>query len=124
MQKIMPQVIKSTPIKENDQVIGSVYRQKYKEGEEIQEYDVETLEYVNTPEHKKLKIGFVLADMLDITATYELKQLDKSHTLFIYTSTNEALNEQAESFLKFATNQVVVDFVNRVKMMAESEYNK
>ncbi|MDQ0246725.1 hypothetical protein J2S09_004329 [Bacillus fengqiuensis] len=124
MQKVMPQVIENTPVKETDQVIGSVYRQKYKEGEEVQEYDVETLEYVNTPDHKRLKIGFVLADMFDITAAYELKKLDEHHTLFTYTATNAPLNEQAESFLKFATNQVVIDFINRVKMIAESEYNK
>ncbi len=124
MQKVMPQVIENTPVKETDQVIGSVYRQKYKEGEEVQEYDVETLEYINTPDHKRLKIGFVLADMFDITAAYELKKLDEHRTLFTYTATNAPLNEQAESFLKFATNQVVIDFVNQVKMIAESEYNR
>ncbi|WP_078410312.1 hypothetical protein [Priestia abyssalis] len=124
LRKVMPQVIENRPIKETDEVIGSIYRQKYKEGEEIQEYDVETLDYVNTPDYKTLKIGFVLADMFDITATYDLKKLDEQHTLFTYTATNAALNEQAESFLKFATNQVVIDFVNRVKTIAESEYNR
>lgn len=123
MQKVMPQVIENTPIKETDQVIGNVYRQKYKEGEEVQEYDVKTLDYINTPDHKKLKIGFVLANMFDITATYELKKLDENHTLLTYTATNKALNEHAELFLKSATNQVVVGFINRVKMIAESEYN-
>ena len=32
MQKIMPQVMENTPIKVTDEVVGSVYRQKYKEG--------------------------------------------------------------------------------------------
>lgn len=119
----MPQVVENTPIKETDAIVGNVYRQKYKEGEEIQEYDVETLEYVNTSAHKKLKIGFVLANMFDIIATYELEKLDENHTLFKYTATNQALNEHAELFLKSATNQIAVDFVNRVKRVAESEYN-
>ncbi|WP_028401431.1 SRPBCC family protein [Ectobacillus panaciterrae] len=123
MQKLMPQVVENTPIKETDAIVGNVYRQKYKEGEEIQEYDVETLEYVNTSAHKKLKIGFVLANTFDITATYELEKLDENHTLFRYTATNQALNEHAELFLKSATNQIAVDFVNRVKRVAESEYN-
>lgn len=124
MQKLMPQVVENTPVKETAAVVGNVYRQKYKEGEEIQEYEVETLEYANTPTHKMLKVGFVLANMFDITATYELEKIDENHTLFRYTATNQALNENAERFLQFATNEVAVSFVNRVKSVAESEYNK
>ncbi|EEL49941.1 hypothetical protein [Bacillus cereus] len=108
MQKLMPQVIENTPLKETDAIVGNVYRQKYKEGEDIQEYDVETLDYINTPIYKSLKFGFTLANMFNITATYELRQIDEMQTLFKYT----------------ATNQVVVDFVNRFKTIAESEYNK
>ncbi|MFB9758891.1 SRPBCC family protein [Ectobacillus funiculus] len=123
MQKIMPQVIENTPVKETAAVVGNVYLQKYKEGEEIQEYEVETLEYVNTSTHKTLKVEFVLANMFNITATYELEKIDEDHTLFRYIATNQALNENAERFLQFATNEVVVSFVNRVKSVAESEYN-
>ncbi|WP_440603902.1 SRPBCC family protein [Bacillus sp. GB_SG_008] len=124
MQKLMPHVIENTPVKETAAIVGSIYRQKYKEGDEIQEYDVETLDYVNTPEHKKLKIGFTLANMFDITATYELEKTEKDQTVFKYTATNQALTEQAELFMQSATNQVAIDFVNRVKKIAESEYNK
>ncbi|MEN1934039.1 SRPBCC family protein [Paenibacillus sp. 102] len=124
MQKLMPQVIENTPLKETDAIIGNVYRQKYKEGEEIQEYDVETLDYINTTTQKKLKCGFTLANMFNITATYELRQIDEMQTLFKYTTTNQPLTEQAELYMKSATNQVVVDFVNRVKTIAESEYSK
>ena len=49
---------------------------------------------------------------------------DEMQTLFKYTATNQPLTEQAELYMKSATNQVVVDFVNRVKTIAESEYNK
>jgi uncharacterized membrane protein len=47
MQKIMLQVIDNKSIKVTDEKVGSVYRQKYKEGKRIEEYDVETLEYVD-----------------------------------------------------------------------------
>ncbi|PFA22476.1 MULTISPECIES: hypothetical protein [Bacillus cereus group] len=124
MQKLMPQVIENTPLKETDAIVGNVYRQKYKEGEDIQEYDVETLDYINTPIYKSLKFGFTLANMFNITATYELRQIDEMQTLFKYTATNQPLTEQAELYMKSATNQVVVDFVNRFKTIAESEYNK
>jgi uncharacterized protein YecA (UPF0149 family) len=122
MQKVMPQVVENTLIKETEEKVGSIHRQKYKEGDEVQEYDVETLEYTNTASHKTLKIGFILANLFSITATYELTQLDEHRTLLTYTATNEALNEQAAAFLQGATNQVVVDFVQRVKTVAESEY--
>lgn len=124
MQKLMPQVIEHTPLKETDAIVGNIYHQKFKEGEEIQEYDVETLDYINSPTYKNLKFGFTLANMFNITTTYELKQIDEMQTLFKYTATNQPLTKQAELYMKSATNQVVVGFVNRVKTIAESEYTK
>ncbi|KEK22357.1 hypothetical protein [Bacillus gaemokensis] len=124
IQKLMPQLIANIPLKETDAIVGNIYRQQYREGAEIQEYDVETLDYINTHTYKKLKCVFTLANMFDITATYELTQTDKNQTLFKYTPTNKALNEQAKLYMKSATNQVVIDFVNRVKTIAESEYNQ
>ena len=52
MQKIMPQVIENKPVKVTEEVVGSIYRQKYKEGKRIEAYDVETLEYSNTTDKK------------------------------------------------------------------------
>lgn len=71
MQKIMPQVVDNTPVKITEEVVGSIYRQKYKEGNRIEEYDVHTLEYEDTQNYKKLKIGFTLANMFEITGLYE-----------------------------------------------------
>ncbi len=124
MQKIMPNVVKNDPVTETENIIGSIYRQSYKEGEEIQEYDVEVLEYIQTPAHQKKKFGFVLAGLFDITATHELTKVDETHTLYRYTATNKALNKMAEKFLEGATDSVVVDFVNNVKQIAESEYKQ
>ena len=36
------------------------------------EYEVETLEYKNTPNEKMMKAGFTLSNMFEITAKYEL----------------------------------------------------
>lgn len=52
LQKIMPQVIENKPIKITEEVVGSVYRQKYKEGKRIEEYDVKTLNYTNELDKK------------------------------------------------------------------------
>lgn len=55
MQKIMPQVIENKPVKVTEEGVGSIYRQKYKEGKRIETYDVETLEYSNTPDKKNIE---------------------------------------------------------------------
>lgn len=118
MQKIMPQVVEHKPIKITEEGVGSVYRQKYKEGNRIEEYDVETIEYVDDPDHKKLKVGFTLANMFEITASYELTQ-KKDQTHFRYTVTNRALKWFVKLLLLFASEKVVNQFVERVKRAAE-----
>lgn len=123
MQKIMPQVVENKPIKITEEGVGSVYRQKYKEGKRIEEYDVETLEYTNAPDNKKLKVGFTLANMFEITAFYELSKVDDAKTFFTYSVTNRPLKWFVKLFLLFANEKVVVSFLERVKKVAESEEN-
>ncbi|WP_211746711.1 SRPBCC family protein [Paenibacillus sp. Marseille-Q4541] len=123
MQKIMPQVVEQRPIKLTDEVVGSVYCQKYKEGNRIQEYDVHVLEYTNHQNDKKLKIGFTLANSFEITALYELHRVDTHKTRLKYTATNKALKWYIKLFMIFATDKVVVQFLENVKKVAESEAN-
>jgi len=121
MQKIMPQVVENKPVKITKEVVGSVYRQKYKEGKRIEEYDVHTLEYANHPNAKKMKIGFTLANSFEITAKYELHRVDDQKTILRYTATNKALKWYVKLFMIFATEKVVMAFLERVKKVAESE---
>lgn len=124
MQKIMPQVMENTPIKVTDEVVGSVYRQKYKEGKRIEEYDVHTLDYLNSPQEKRLKAGFTLANLFEITALSELFQVGDEKTRLRYTVTNQALKWFVKLFLVFASDKVVLQFLERVKEVAESEYRR
>ncbi|MFC4022241.1 SRPBCC family protein [Oceanobacillus longus] len=121
MKQIMPQVVDQKPVKITDEVVGSVYRQKYKEGKRIEEYDVETLEYSNTTDEKRLKVGFTLANMFEITALYELKKITDNKTYFKYTTTNNPLKWFIKLFLVFASDKVVVQFIERVRNVAESK---
>ncbi|MFB4164110.1 SRPBCC family protein [Alteribacillus sp. JSM 102045] len=105
MQKIMPNVVENEPVKITEEGVGSIYLQKYKEGKRIEEYEVEMIEYLNTPEQKILKVGFVLANMFDITAKYELTKLDSCRTQLIYTATNRPLKWFVKIFLMFATKK-------------------
>lgn len=122
MQKIMPQVIDHQPVKVTNEGVGNIYRQKYKEGKRIEEYDVETLEFKNTPDKKILKIGFTLAKMFEITALYELSAINEEKTLFKYTCTNRPLKSFLKLFLFFTSDKIVVQFCERVKKVAEEEY--
>ncbi|MFJ5714214.1 SRPBCC family protein [Neobacillus sp. NPDC093127] len=124
MQKIMPQVVDHKPVKVTDVGVGSIYRQRYKEGKRIEEYDVETLEYDNAPDKKKLKVGFTLAKMFEITALYELYQINQQKTRFTYTCTNRPLKSFLKLFLLFASDKIVVQFCERVKKVAEEDYKK
>lgn len=121
MQKIMPQVVENKPKTITDDKVGSVYVQKYREGKRVMEYEVETLEYVDTADEKKMKAGFTLANMFDITARYELVRLSESKTSFKYTATNRPLKWFVNLFLLFANDKVVIEFVQRVKKVAETE---
>lgn len=121
LQKIMPQVIEHKPIKITEEKVGSIYRQKYKEGNRIEEYDVETLEYIDKPNEKKLKIGFTLANMFEITALYELKKINDDQTILTYTTTNRPLKWFVKILLLFASEKTIVKFLERVKEVAESE---
>ncbi|RUT47120.1 SRPBCC family protein [Paenibacillus anaericanus] len=121
MQKIMPQVVENKPVKITEEVVGSIYRQKYKEGKRIEEYDVHTLEYSNNLNDKKLKIGFTLANAFEITALYELHRINDQTTKLRYTATNKALKWYVKIFMIFANEKVVVKFLEKVKKVAESE---
>lgn len=121
MQKIMPQVIEQKPVKITEEVVGSVYRQKYIEGKRVEEYDVETLDYLNTPDKKRLKVVFTLAKMFEITALYELVKMNDNRTHFTYTVTNRPLKGFLKLFLMFSSDKVVVEFVTRVKSVSEGK---
>lgn len=121
MQKIMPQVIEHKPIKVTENKIGSVYRQQYKEGKRVEEYDVTTLDYINESNQKRLKIGFTLANLFELTALYELQQINDHQTSFKYTATNKPLKWFLKLLLVFSSDKVVVQFVERVKRVAEGE---
>lgn len=122
MQKIMPQVVENDPITVTEDRVGSVHLQKFREGKQIIAYNVETLAYLDTSTEKKVKVGFVIANMFEITAQYELTKLGDNATLFNYTTTNRPLKWFMKLFLLFSSDKVVQGFVERVKKVAESEY--
>ena len=120
MQEIMPNVVSNAPIKITDQVVGSIFRQEYREGNRIESYDVHVMEYENKPTHKKIKIAFTLAKLFDITAKYELTSISDSKTSLTYTTSNKALKWFVHLFLLFASEKTVIKFVEHVKKVAES----
>lgn len=121
MQKIMPQVVENKPVTITKEFVGSIYRQKYKEGKRIEEYDVHTLEYLNHLNDKRVKIGFTLANSFEITALYELHRVNDQKTKLRYTATNKALKWYVKLFMIFVNEKVVIKFLEKVKEVAEAD---
>ena len=121
MQEIMPQFVGNTPVKITEEVVGSVYRKKFKKGKWTQEYDVETLAYLNTPEFKKLQVGFALDHFFDVTSLYELGKINECTTSFTYTISIRPLKWLVSVWLFFATEKRIVRFVEHMKQVAEAE---
>ncbi|KAA0548730.1 SRPBCC family protein [Bacillus sp. BGMRC 2118] len=121
MQKIMPQVIENKLVTETEDKVGSVYLQTYQERNRTQTYEVKTLAYTNTPDHKIVKVGFTIANMFEITAEYELKKIEENKTFFQYTTSNRPLKWFVHIFLLLASEKIVVQFVDRVKRVAEEQ---
>ncbi|MDW0115957.1 SRPBCC family protein [Sporosarcina thermotolerans] len=119
MQKIMPQVVSNETVTITEGMVGSIYLQKYREGKRVMEYEVETLDYFDSPDEKKMKVGFTLGGMFEITAGYKLYRINDEKTRFTYTTTNKPLKWFIKLFVLFANDKPVVEFVERVKRVAE-----
>ncbi|QKY71130.1 SRPBCC family protein [Lentibacillus sp. CBA3610] len=125
MQKIMPNVIAHEPVSVTDDGVGSIYRQKFREGKRVEEYEVETFVYENQPDYKEMKVGFTLANTFRITAYYELQKLGDHKTYFHYETTNQPLKWYFKILVKLAgSNKIVTQFMSRVKNAAEEEYKQ
>lgn len=62
--------------------------------------------------------------MFEITAFYELNKINDNKTSFTYTVTSRPLKWYAKLFLLFATDKVVVEFLERVKKVAEAKTSR
>ncbi|MFG6497601.1 SRPBCC family protein [Fictibacillus sp. UD] len=119
LQRIMPNVVEHTPIEKKEGVVGSTYRQSYKEGRRIETYTVETLGYEDKENEKHLAIGFNLAKAFEIQTAFTLIKIDESKTRFIYEGSNKGINFLGKVMLKIAgdknNNKVVQDFMDTVE---------
>lgn len=59
--------------------------------------------------------------MFEITAQYEMVKLEDHKTILKYTTTNRPLKWFVKLLLLFSTDKVVIEFVERVKKVTESE---
>lgn len=122
IKKVMPNIISIEQIKETESQIGNVYRQRFKNGKRIQTYDVETLEYQNGPDYKKLKTKFTIPRMMTITTLYSLQKIEEGKVKFYYESTNEPLRLRMRILQLFVGKKHIISFVDHVKAIAESDY--
>ncbi|WP_052759697.1 hypothetical protein [Paenibacillus sp. DMB20] len=85
----------------------------------IETYIVVDLEYENTPDKKHNKIGFTLARIFEIEASFTLIKVDDRHTRFIYSGQNKGVNWLGKIMVKLMgtknNRKVVFDFMERVR---------
>lgn len=128
IQRIMPQVVEHKVIEGKPGIVGTKYQQKYQEGKRIEAYIVEDLEHENTPTKKHNKIGFVLAKMFEVEASFTLIKVDEENTKFIYSGRNKGVNLLGKTLLKLGgtknNEKVVSDFMNLVECEALKDKNK
>ncbi|MFD1359647.1 SRPBCC family protein [Fictibacillus halophilus] len=125
LQRIMPNVVEHTPIEKKEDIVGSTYRQSYKEGRRVETYIVETLGYENTESKKYLRIGFTLGKAFEIETAFTLIKIDEMRTRFIYMGFTKGINFLGKVMLKIAgdknNNKVVKDFMDKVEEEAMKE---
>ncbi|MBH0158915.1 SRPBCC family protein [Fictibacillus sp. 5RED26] len=119
IQRIMPNVVEHTPIEKKEGVVGTTYKQSYKEGRRVETYIVETLAYEDTVNRKHLEIGFSLAKAFEIQTAFTLIKMDENTTQFVYEGSNKGINFLGKVMLKIAgdknNNKVVHDFMETVE---------
>jgi hypothetical protein len=122
IKKIMPKVEEHTLIEKSEAEVGAKHRQKYREGNRVETYVVETLAYIDQPEKKLKQISFVLGKAFEITLTFELLKIDEIQTKFIYEGQNKGVNFVGRAMLKLgnekSNNKVVLEFLQKVKQEA------
>ncbi|MED4532067.1 SRPBCC family protein [Metabacillus fastidiosus] len=121
MKKIVPILVEHRPIKITEEGVGSVYRRTNRYKGQLQEHDIETLEYVNETNKKKLKVNSIMENILDITNCYELNKIDHNKTLLKYKVIYVPLNWQMNLSLLFTKKKPLIEFVERIKNTAEFE---
>lgn len=119
MHKIMPNVVSNIFVEKKEGVVGSKYKQTYREGKRTESYTVEILGYENTENRKLKQIGFVLANAFEINLTFLLEKIDENNTKFIYEGTNKGINFVGRTMLKLGgeknNRKVVHGFLELVK---------
>ena len=68
-----------------------------------------------------MKVRFIIAKTVEITAQYELVKLSDHQTFFKYTSTNRPMKWFYNLLLLFSNDKAVIGFVQRVKDVAEAK---
>lgn len=119
-----PKIQFHRPIEEITGKVGSRYHQGYKEGNRVMEYEVVVNDYKDTPEHKEMEIGFVLAKMFDITARHSLKKMGKEETLISYRTTNNPLKITAKLIMLLTGrggNKLIEQHLQHLKDVIEND---
>lgn len=122
-EKIVPKLISIEKLKkgEGDDLLGSTYRQVFRQRGVVQEHFIKVIELKDLPEEKRLKTSFRLQSVMKVTNIYELKKISENKTHLKVDIINEALRWDMKFMLFFAGKKPAVDFCKQVKLAAETD---
>ncbi|MFC0190102.1 SRPBCC family protein [Fictibacillus aquaticus] len=121
IQRIMPNVVEHVLLEKKPGMVGSNYKQSYKEGKRVETYVVTVLEFEETETRKHQKWSFVLGKAFEIEFSFTLTKLDEGRTRFLYEGQNKGINFLGRVLMKLgekSNNKVVQDFMDTVEREA------
>ncbi len=104
-------------------VVGTTFKQTYKNGSISESYNIQITKFEDTAEYKVIEESFILNNRFKMTTTYELTNQPDGTTLFTYTSVNKPKNPLLILFQLFGKDDIIVSFMNRTKQTIEGAYN-
>ena len=116
-QKIIPQVVSTKLIEEDEENNIKIYEEVYREGNREETY-LMTEHTVESDAIKQQDFNFTIANAIYSEGTFLLEKIDENNTRFTYSGFNEGRNFFFKMMLKFASKKneekVVDEFIERL----------
>lgn len=124
IKRIMPKVEEHTLIEKTEKEVGAKHQQKYREGNRVETYVVETLAYEDHEDKKLKQTSFVIGKAFEANLTFALYKLDENHTRFVYEGQNKGINFVGRAMLKLSNEKSNLKVVHEFLQTVEREAKK
>lgn len=125
IKRIMPKIEEHILLENNHDEAGAKHGQSYYEGEQLQNYVVETMAYEDTADRKYKRTSFVLSQLFKVDYRYTLEKLSETETRFIYEGYQKGITLTGKIMLmtgsKAKRKETIQAFIERVEAEASKQ---